>query len=157
MVLDRRVSNSGWTGRPPSATPGPSVARTDRDEPRGRILVADDEPHIRRILISLFESASYSVDAVDSGTAAFARLEGTTPYVMAVMDIMMPGATGLEVLQSLRTLSHRSGLPVVILTAKGQDADRSAAMDGGAHAFMTKPFSPKKLLARIDEIMKEAM
>ena len=131
------------------------MAPTDRDVLRGRILVADDEPHIRRILISLFESASFSVDAVDSGTAAFARLEGATPYVMAVMDIMMPGATGLEVLRSLRTLDHRTELPVVILTAKGQDADRSAALDGGAQAFMTKPFSPKKLLARVDQIMAE--
>ncbi|MGI9629308.1 MAG: response regulator transcription factor [Longimicrobiales bacterium] len=132
------------------------MAPSDLDVLRGRILVADDEPHIRRILISLFESAAFSVDAVDSGTAAFACLEGETPYVMAVMDIMMPGATGLEVLHSLRELEHRTELPVVILTAKGQDADRSAALDGGAQAFMTKPFSPKKLLARVDQIMAEA-
>ena len=118
------------------------VARVDRDVLRGRILVADDEPHIRRILTTLLESADYSVDAVDTGTAAFARLEGETPYVMAVMDIMMPGATGLEVLESIQTLGHRDGLPVLILTAKGQDADRSAALDNGARAFMTKPFSP---------------
>lgn len=129
------------------------MARVDRDVLRGRILVADDEPHIRRILTSLLESADFSVDAVDTGTAAFACLEGETPYVMAVMDIMMPGATGLEVLESMRTLGHRSGLPVLILTAKGQDADRSAALVGGARAFMTKPFSPKKLLAWVDQIM----
>ena len=129
------------------------VSRVDRHELRGRILVADDEPHIRRILTSLLESADFSVDAVDSGTAAFAQLEGQTPYVMAVLDIMMPGATGLEVLQSLHTLGHRDGLPVLILTAKGQDADRSAALNSGARAFMTKPFSPKKLLARVDQIV----
>ena len=76
-------------------------------------------------------------------------------YVMAVMDIMMPGATGLEVLASARRLTHRAGLPVLILTAKGQDADRHAALDGGAIGFMTKPFSPKKLLARVDQIMTE--
>ena len=131
------------------------MAPPDREPPRGRILVADDEPHIRRILTSLFESADFTVDAVESGTAAFQRLEGETPYVMAVMDIMMPGATGLEVLRSLQTLEHRSRLPVLILTAKGQDADRTAAIEGGARGFMTKPFSPKKLLARVDQIMTE--
>ena len=129
------------------------MARTDQDLLRGRILVADDEPHIRRILTSLLQSADFTVDAVESGTEAYAQLEGPTPYVMAVMDIMMPGATGLEVLASLQSLDHRDGLPVLILTAKGQDADRDAALEGGAKAFMTKPFSPKKLLARVDQLM----
>lgn len=124
--------------------------------PRGRILVADDEPHIRRILTTLLENADFAVDAVEDGTAAYERLRGATPYVMAVMDIMMPGATGLQVLESLKDLHHRDELPVVILTAKGQDADRAAALEGGARAFMTKPFSPKKLLARVDQIMLEA-
>ena len=124
--------------------------------PRGRILVADDEPHIRRILTTLLENADFDVDAVEDGAAAFERLEGATPYVMAVMDIMMPGATGLQVLESMKDLNHRDELPVLILTAKGQDADRAAALERGARAFMTKPFSPKKLLARVDQIMLEA-
>jgi len=132
------------------------VAHSERSvPPRGRILVADDEPHIRRILTTLFESADFLVDAVEDGKAAYQRLEGSTPYVMAVMDIMMPEATGLEVLKSLRGLGHRAALPVLILTAKGQDADRTAALEGGAREFMTKPFSPKKLLARVDQIMIE--
>ncbi|MDH3224998.1 MAG: response regulator [Gemmatimonadota bacterium] len=134
-----------------------AVALSERQVPsRGRILVADDEPHIRRILTTLFESADFAVDAVEDGRAACERLEGSTPYVMAVMDIMMPEATGLEVLASLKGLRHREELPVVILTAKGQDADRTAALEGGARAFLTKPFSPKKLLARVDQIMIEA-
>ena len=118
--------------------------------------MADDEPHIRRILTTLLENADFTVDAVEDGTAAYEALRSSTPYVMAVMDIMMPGATGLQVLESLQGLNHRNELPVVILTAKGQDADRAAALDRGARAFMTKPFSPKKLLARVDQIMLEA-
>lgn len=123
---------------------------------RGRILVADDEPHIRRILATLLEKAEFEVDPVGSGTEALSRLGGPTAYVMAVMDIMMPGATGLEVLEQMEFLGHRLNLPVLILTAKGQDADREDALSRGASGFMTKPFSPKKLLARIDQILAEA-
>jgi DNA-binding response OmpR family regulator len=124
--------------------------------PRGHILVADDEPHIRRILQTLLESAAFHVDAQPDGTAAIDALEGDSHYDLILLDIMMPGATGLEVLSHLRGLDHRKSTPVVILTAKGQDADREQAFSLGANDFLTKPFSPKKLLARIHEILQES-
>lgn len=126
---------------------------TNDGTPRGRILVADDEPHIRRILTTLLESASFDVDPVSDGPAALEHLESDAEYNLILLDIMMPGATGLEVLDELRSLEHRQEVPVVILTAKGQDADRDKALSLGADDFVTKPFSPKKLLARIDEIL----
>ncbi len=122
-------------------------------ERKGRILVADDEPHIRRILTTLLESADYQVDPVSDGPAALELLESDTEYDLVLLDIMMPGATGLEVLGKARSLDHRRSVPVLILTAKGQDADRDQAYSLGADDFVTKPFSPKKLLARIDEIL----
>jgi DNA-binding response OmpR family regulator len=67
---------------------------------------------------------------------------------------MMPYATGLEVLAETRRMPHRREIPVIILTAKGQDADRRQALDLGATDFFTKPFSPKKLLARVDELFE---
>jgi DNA-binding response OmpR family regulator len=121
---------------------------------RGRILVADDEPHIRRILTTLLEAASFDVDPVADGPSAIEHLTGDTGYDLVLLDIMMPGATGLEVLERIRKLAHRQKVPVVILTAKGQDADRDEAFSLGANDFVTKPFSPKKLLARIDEILE---
>lgn len=121
--------------------------------PRGRILVADDEPHIRRILATLLESGGFAVDQVEDGTAAVERLCGGTPYRMALLDLMMPGFTGLEILEKVQSLPHRSDLAVVVLTAKGQDADREAAFRLGAREFITKPFSPKKLLARIGQLL----
>lgn len=127
-----------------------------RNASRGRILVADDEPHIRRILTTLLEAASFEVDPVADGPAALDQLESDTDYDLVLLDIMMPGATGLEVLGRLRDLAHRRAVPVVILTAKGQDADRDEAFSLGASDFVTKPFSPKKLLARIDEILEES-
>ena len=126
---------------------------TEGDGVRKRILVADDEPHIRRILATLLQSAEYDVDAVSDGPAALSHLEGDAEYDMVLLDIMMPGATGLEVLGRLRGLDHRRHVPVVILTAKGQDADRDEAFELGADDFVTKPFSPKKLLARIDQLL----
>ncbi|RMH11547.1 MAG: response regulator [Gemmatimonadetes bacterium] len=121
--------------------------------PRGRILVADDEPHIRRVLVTLLEASAYEVDAVCDGSAAIDRLRSERPYDIVLLDVMMPGATGLEVLGLLRRMDHRSDTPVVILTAKGQDADRTTALELGASDFVTKPFSPKKLLARIEELL----
>mgnify|MGYP003388343784 FL=1 len=73
-----------------------------------------------------------------------------------LLDFMMPGATGLEVLARIRSHPRRADIPVIILTAKGQDADRQAALAGGANDFLTKPFSPKKLVARIHEILDQA-
>lgn len=120
---------------------------------RGRLLVADDEPHIRRILTTLLEMADFMVDSVSDGVAALELLGGSVQYDLILLDIMMPGASGLEVLRDLRALEHRADVPVLILTAKGQDADRDEAFELGAADFVTKPFSPKKLLARIDELL----
>ncbi|MEE8147196.1 MAG: response regulator [Longimicrobiales bacterium] len=129
------------------------VESVETSPSRGRILVAEDEPHIRRILTTLLEAASFDVDPAATGTSALGLLEKETEYALVLMDIMMPGATGLEVLRRLRELDHRGSVPVIILTAKGQDADRETALSLGANDFITKPFSPKKLIARIDEIL----
>ena len=123
------------------------------DDFRGRILVAEDEPHIRRILITMLEAENYEVIATPDGRAAITRLETEEPIDLVVTDLMMPKASGLEVLAQVQDLEHRRSTPVLVLTAKGQDADREAAFKLGAHDFMTKPFSPKKLLARINEIL----
>ena len=132
--------------------PGPDLPSS----PRGRILVADDEPHIRRILVTLLEVAGFQVNQAEDGTQALEILAGDTSFQIALLDIMMPGYTGLEVLQKVRALPHRKDLPMVILTAKGQDADREAAFRLGASDFVTKPFSPKKLLVRIDQLLGQS-
>jgi len=121
--------------------------------PQGRILVAEDEPHIRRILVTLLETHGFQVDQAETGAEALRYLEGDTLYQAALMDIMMPAYTGLEVLEKVRPLPHRMDLPIVILTAKGQDADREEAFSLGASEFVTKPFSPKKLIVRIHQLL----
>lgn len=129
---------------------------SDSDTPLAprRVLVADDEPHIGRIIQLKLEQGPYEVTLVSDGRAALDLLQGDAPIDVVLLDIMMPYATGLEVLARARRLEHRRETPIIILTAKGQDADRRQAMDLGATDFFTKPFSPKKLLARVDELFE---
>lgn len=123
----------------------------DTRAPR-RVLVADDEPHIGRIIQMKLEQGPYEVTLVADGRAALEELQGPEPIDVVLLDIMMPYASGLEVLAEARRLPHRRETPIIILTAKGQDADRRQALELGATDFFTKPFSPKKLLARVDEL-----
>lgn len=120
---------------------------------RGHILVADDEPHIRRILVAILESAGYSVREAHDGGEALEALEANQPPDFFLLDLMMPRASGIDVLGRIRSDPRHRRTPVIILTAKGQDADREAALGAGADDFVTKPFSPKKLLSRIQEIL----
>lgn len=130
---------------------GPTI---DGAAPRRRVLLADDEPHIRRVLETLLENTGFAVDSVDNGSAALQRLRDPLQrYDFVLSDLMMPDGSGLEVLEGLKTMEHRAGTPVVILTAKGQEADRERAFQLGAADFLTKPFSPRKLVARIMEIL----
>lgn len=117
-----------------------------------RVLVADDEPHIGRIIQIKLEQGPYEVTLVPDGMAALETLRGEAPIDVVILDIMMPRMDGLEVLQEMRRLPHRRDTPVIVLTAKGQYADRDRAMALGAADFFTKPFSPKQLLARVDEL-----
>jgi len=127
------------------------MSADDTRAPR-RVLVADDEPHIGRIIQMKLEQGPYEVTLVADGRAALDELQGPEPIDVVLLDIMMPLATGLEVLAEARQLPHRRDTPIIILTAKGQDADRRQALELGATDFFTKPFSPKKLLARVDEL-----
>lgn len=119
---------------------------------KSRILVVDDEPHIRRLLGAILESRGYDVTMTTDGLEGLVDF-GRTAFDLVILDFMMPGANGLEILAKIRSDSVRPETPVIILTAKGQDTDRDAALAGGANAFLTKPFSPKKLLLHIEEIL----
>lgn len=118
------------------------------------MLVVDDEPHIGRIVQLRLASGPYEVETVYDGEAALDRLRSPDPIDVILLDIVLPRVSGLEVLATLRELPHRAGTPVIMLTAKGQEADRMRAEELGATDFLTKPFSPKKLLARINELFQ---
>lgn len=121
---------------------------------RRRVLVVDDEPYIGRIVQLKLEHADYAVELAHDGRSAVERLLTDAPLDLVLLDIMMPDGSGLDVLARIRSMPHRRDTPVIMLTARGQDADRQAAVRLGATDFLTKPFSPKRLLARIEEILE---
>ena len=116
---------------------------------RRSVLVADDEPHIGRIIKMKLERGPFDVTLAYDGQEAIEAIKSQSPpFDLALLDLMMPERSGLDVLDWLRH-SPQTGMPAVILTAAGQDEQQRAAMESGATAFLTKPFSPKKLYALV--------
>lgn len=116
------------------------------------VLVADDEPHIGRIIQTKLEQGPFQVTLVGDGVDAVRALEQYPDIALVVLDLMMPGLGGLEVLARMRGDQRWKGLPCIILTAAGHEEQRAEALRLGANEFLTKPFSPKRLLARVAEL-----
>lgn len=117
----------------------------------GSILIAEDEPNIVESLTFLLEREGYAVSAVADGDTAL-RIVQQAPPDMLVLDVMLPGRNGFEILKAIRSDGSLTSLPVVMLTAKGQDKDRKMALDLGANVFITKPFSNQDLVDQINDL-----
>ena len=111
-----------------------------------RLLLAEDEKSLSRALVKILEHANYSVDAVYDGVEALEYLKSEN-YDGVILDIMMPRKDGLEVLKMIRAEGSR--IPVLLLTAKSEIDDKVKGLDLGANDYLTKPFAPPELLARI--------
>lgn len=116
-----------------------------------RLLIADDDRDIAKALTALFEHNGYSVDAVYNGNDAY-DYASVSDYEGLVLDIMMPGMDGLEVLRKLRADGVKT--PVLLLTAKGDVADRVNGLDAGADDYLPKPFAASELLARVRAMLR---
>ena len=110
-----------------------------------KVLVADDEPQIRRALIMALRGHGYEVEAAEDGEDALTRLASWSPDAM-VLDLVMPKMDGFEVLREVRTWSE---MPIIVLSARGREADKVTALDLGADDYLTKPFGIEELLARL--------
>jgi CheY-like chemotaxis protein len=119
---------------------------------RRLVLVADDEQDILALVTTILERAGYEVLAVRDGAEALAAVRDRRPD-LAVLDISMPELDGLEVLRRLRTDTETSELPVVLLSAQAQEADVARGFATGASAYVKKPFSPRDLTERVDELL----
>ncbi|MDB4905796.1 MAG: response regulator receiver [Gemmatimonadetes bacterium] len=117
------------------------------------VLVADDEPHIGRIIKMKLEQGPFRVTLAYDGREALERLEKETDVGLVLLDLMMPHLSGLDVLAAMRADPRWEKLPCIILTAAGQEQQHQRAMALGADDFLTKPFSPKKLYARAAELV----
>lgn len=111
-----------------------------------RLLLAEDEKSLSRALVKILEHGNYSVDAVYDGEEALDYLE-VDNYDGVILDIMMPKKDGLTVLKEIRAKGNL--VPVLLLTAKSEIEDKVAGLDMGANDYLTKPFAPPELLARI--------
>jgi DNA-binding response OmpR family regulator len=113
------------------------------------VLVADDEPHIGRIIKMKLEQGPFRVTLAYDGREALDVLAQEPDIAVVLLDLMMPEVSGFDVLARMRGDARWKHLPCIVLTAAGQELQYQNAMAAGASEFMTKPFSPKKLYARI--------
>ncbi|MFZ5918241.1 MAG: response regulator [Chloroflexota bacterium] len=121
------------------------------------ILVVDDEAHMRRLVSYILESAGHRVLAAPEGQTALAYLDDESQSIDLVFaDIAMPGMDGFELLGTIRSHDRWRHLPVVVLTAQGQDRDLNRALSTGADDFITKPFSSSQLLAAVRSLVPGA-
>jgi DNA-binding response OmpR family regulator len=113
-----------------------------------RILIVEDEPDMVELVRYNLEKEGYKVDEADDGESALAMAQKTPPDLV-VLDLMLPAIDGLEVLRRLRAGRATAHVPVLILTAKGGEADRVVGLELGADDYVVKPFSPRELVARV--------
>ena len=122
---------------------------TDSNPQKSHILVADDEPHIGRIIKMKLENGPFRVTLAYDGQEALDFALGDDQVDLAVLDLMMPRLSGLDVLRRIREEKRLNSLPCIILTAGGDAKHERDALELGATQFVTKPFSPKKLYALV--------
>lgn len=117
-----------------------------------RIVVADDDPDILDLVVFKLRQAGYDTVAVVDGVAALAAIEAEPPR-LAILDIMMPGLSGLDVLRLLRASEATKDLDVILLTARARDTDVDAGFATGACDYVIKPFSPRELMHRVNAVL----
>jgi phosphate regulon transcriptional regulator PhoB len=120
-----------------------------------RVLVVEDEPDIRDLLAFHLERDGYQVTRATTGPEALRQLRAAAPDLV-ILDLMLPELDGLEVCRRLRADPATATLPVIMLTAKGDEVDRVVGLELGADDYVVKPFSPKEMLARVRAVLRRA-
>ncbi len=116
------------------------------------VLVADDDDDIRALVSYRLERSGYDVVSACDGEEALA-VASARPVSLAILDVMMPKADGFEVTRRLRANEATQRLPVILLTARAQESDVNRGFEAGADDYLTKPFSPQELRARVQAIL----
>lgn len=115
-----------------------------------RVLIVDDDVELCRLLAERLSTEDFSIEAIHNGERGLERIL-SQDYALVILDLMLPGMKGLDVLRHVR---ERSAVPVLILTARGEDVDRILGLEIGADDYLPKPFNPRELIARIRAILR---
>lgn len=116
-----------------------------------RILVIDDDVELCTLVAEYLQAEGFTVEAAHDGESGLQRATAGDGYLLVVLDVMLPGINGFEVLRRIRATSR---LPVLLLTARGEDVDRIVGLEIGADDYLPKPFNPRELVARIRAVLR---
>ncbi len=136
--------------------PGPSAARLECRRAMNspdHVLIVDDDAELRQLLGTYLQANGFRVSVVADGREMRRALQAPSGPDLVVLDVMMPGEDGLAICRSLRADSN---LPIIMLTARGEDVDRIIGLEMGADDYLSKPFNPRELLARIKALLRRA-
>lgn len=120
-----------------------------------KVLLAEDDADIRDLVAFKLAQNGYDVTSISDGPAALAAAKSVIPD-LAVLDVTMPGMSGLDVCRQMRADSSTARVPVILLTARAQEADVQAGFGSGADDYVIKPFSPRELLSRVEAVLARA-
>ena len=119
------------------------------------ILIVDDEADLLELVSYNLRKDGFIVDSASDGETALTKVR-KGKYDLAILDLMLPGIQGMELCRILRNDSKTAGLPIIMLTAKGEEVDRILGLEMGADDYMTKPFSPRELIARVKAVLRRS-
>jgi two-component system response regulator ResD len=122
---------------------------------RARILIADGDALVRRFVGSLLTQGGYEVHQAEDAEAALDRAAALKPHLL-ILDLVLPGKDGFEVIQALRSTPGTDRLPILVLSVKDREEDVVKALDLGAEDYMIKPFSTRELMARVRKIIERS-
>jgi phosphate regulon transcriptional regulator PhoB len=124
------------------------------DTPK-HILVVDDETDLVELVSYNFKKEGFAVDSASDGETALTKIR-KGKYDLLILDLMLPGIQGMELCRILRNDPRSSGIPIIMLTAKGEEVDRILGLEMGADDYITKPFSPRELVARVKAVLRRS-
>jgi DNA-binding response OmpR family regulator len=119
------------------------------------ILIVEDDADIGALVARYLTKAGFEVERVTDGRTALSRIAAASPAAL-VLDVMLPGLDGLEICRRMRADSRTAAIPIIMLTARGDEADRIAGLELGADDYVAKPFSPGELVARVRAVLRRA-
>lgn len=120
-----------------------------------RLLIVDDDSDLFSLLKEYLEAEGFSCGHAEDGASGLALL-ASEKWDMAILDVMLPGMDGLQVLQQTRSIPELRSLPILMLTARGEETDKVTGLEMGADDYLAKPFSPRELLARLKALLRRA-